>query len=140
METIVNDSVKAGSTTSWVFESWEIEKYIVSIRDREDLGIQVGRNTITLQLKPRDVDPGLVSVTITFIREGDAGASGEDMKGTHRVMWVCMREQSFAPMIDLLRNEKPIYWFWNPDKTPPWGMLRTDVLGEPVGEGEKLAP
>ena len=122
---------------SWVFERWEVEKYFVTIRDREDIGIHVGRNVITLNLKPRDVDTVPVSATITFIRAGDTGGSGEDVKVTHRHLWVYMREQSFGPMIDLLRNEKPIYWFWVPNKTPPWGFLRTDVFaGEPVGEGE----
>ena len=137
MKSNINESEKEGSNMSWVFERWEVEKYTVSIRDREDLGIHVGRNEISLHLKPRDVDTGPVYVTIRFIRAGDAGASGEDVRDTHRSLWVYMREQSFAPMIDLLRNEKPIYWFWNPTKKPPWGMLRTDVFGgEPVGEGE----
>ena len=137
MKTQSNESESEGSTMTWVFERWEVEKYIVSIRDREDLGIHVGRNEIYLRLKPRDVDIVPVSVIIRFIREGDTGASGEDVRDTHRILWIYMQEQSFASMIDLLRNEKPIYWFWIPNKTPPWGMLRTDVFwGEPVGEGE----
>ena len=137
MKKQITKSGKEESTMSWEFERWEVEKYMVTIRDRADLGIHVGRNEIYLYLKPRDVDTVPVEVTIKFIREGDTGASGEDVRDTNRILWVYMREQSFAPMIDLLRNEKPIYWFWIPNKTPPWGYLRTDVFaGEPVGEGE----
>ena len=137
MKTQINEFGKEGSNMSWEYERWEVEKYIVTIRDREDLGIHAGRNQIYLYLKPRDEDTVPVSVILTFIRAGDTGASGEDVKTKDRVLWIYMREESFAPMIDLLRNEKPIYWFWIPNKTPHWGYLRTDVFaGEPVGEGE----
>jgi hypothetical protein len=37
-------------------------------------------------------------------------------------------------VIDILRNEKPIYLSWY-DVTPPYGTIGTSA-GEPVGEGE----
>ncbi len=47
------------------------------------------------------------------------------------------KEQEFPKIVDMLRNEKPLYLFGK-ETAPTWFVITTS--SEPVGEGETPAP
>lgn len=71
-----------------------------------------------------------------FAREG---ASAPDATFSGGIVWYHAPGSQYAPVMDMLRNEKPVYinWFPHTDSTEPNdGNAYFSTGQEPIGEGE----
>lgn len=68
----------------------------------------------------------------TIEKGGDLGDNNTQLE--MKEAWVFRRNGDFIPFLDILRNEKPLFWVADNDNTLAKGSLITDV--EAVGEEE----
>ena len=105
--------------------------------------IEIGRYSVCINgsggLKERarvifyDTDLQTIG-TIIFLKDPDEAKSKEDNQASNGFITVYHSEDQLSNIIDVLRNEKPVYLGYSPN----WKTGYITTGQEPVGEGEML--
>ena len=114
----------------------KIDSYKIKIFGNDQLGNDTRWGTKIIELYS-----GTTNVaTAYFARRG--ASAGDSSASSGQIIFIAPEEQ-YAPVIDLLRNELPVFISWvphNDSKEPHDGNAFFHSAKEPVGEAEDSEP